>query len=422
MKPLGAVLAGGKGSRLGGKKATAEVLGRPLLDWTVEALRRTVDDVVVIAKEATPLPPTDAPVWRSEPPDFHPRHGLVSALRGAGGRPVVVVPVDMPLVPGALIETLLALVDDGALAAIPEGGGHIHPLCAAYHPLALGHLESADHDEPLKRTLDRIGAAVVSADYMGDRMLNINTPADLEVAERVLSERTSLGEVWDAHAEDWIAWARSPEHDHFYWRFTRPRLLELLPEPARLTLDVGCGEGRLARELQELGHTVVGIDSSPRLAEAARAADPPTQVLVRDVVDLPLDDASVDLAVACMSLLVFADLDRAVAEIARVLKPGGHLCFATLHPANSLGQAGGGNYFDERSFVDVRSRLGLTMTFHDIHRPLSALMASFERAGLLIEALREPVPDDEHLASHPEVARWRREPCFLHGRAVKPAG
>ena len=110
-EPLGAVLAGGRGSRLGGRKATAEVLGRPLLDWTLDAVRKAIDDVVVIAKVATPLPPTDAPVWRSEPPDFHPRHGLVSALRGARGRPVVVVPVDMPLVPDALVETLLALID-----------------------------------------------------------------------------------------------------------------------------------------------------------------------------------------------------------------------------------------------------------------------------------------------------------------------
>jgi molybdopterin-guanine dinucleotide biosynthesis protein A/SAM-dependent methyltransferase len=421
MKPLGAVLAGGRGSRLGGKKATAEVLGRPLLDWTLEALRRTVDDVVVIAKVATPLPPTDAPVWRSEPPDFHPRHGLVSALRGAQGRPVVVVPVDMPLVPEALIETLLALIEDGAPAAIPEGGGHIHPLCAAYHPMALGPLESADRDEPLKRTLDRLGAAVVSADHMGNRLLNINTPADIETAERLLSERADVSEAWDAHADDWIAWSRSPEHDHFYWRFTRPRLLELLPEPERLTLDIGCGEGRLARELQELGHTVLGIDSSPRLAEAARSADPPTQVLVRDAVDLPLDDGSADLAVACMSLLVFEDLDAAVAEIARVLRPGGRFCFATVHPSNSLAQSGGGGYFTETAYVDIRERHGLSMTFHDIHRPLSAITGAMERAGLVIEALREPVPDAEHLAAYPEVARWRREPCFLHGRALKPA-
>ena len=419
MKPLGAVLAGGRGSRLGGKKATAELRGRPLLDWTVEALRRTVEDVVVIAKEATPLPPTDAPVWRSEPADFHPRHGIVSALRGARGRPVVVVPVDMPLVPEALIETMLALVDDGASAAIPEAGGHIHPLCAAYHPSALAPLESAGRDEPLKRTLDRLGAAVVSAEHLGGRLLNINTPADLAIAERMLDERVPVSEAWDAHAEDWIAWARSAEHDHVYWLFARPRLLELLPEPGQLTLDVGCGEGRLARELQELGHTVLGVDSSPRLAEAARAADPPTQVLVRSVVDLPLDDGVADLAVACMSLLCFEDLDASVAEIARVLRPGGSFCFATLHPSNSSAQAGGGSYFAETPFVDIRERLGLSMTFHDIHRPLSAITGALERAGLLLETLREPLPDADHLASHPEVARWRREPCFLHGRAVK---
>ena len=418
-EPLGAVLAGGRGSRLGGRKATAEVLGRPLLDWTLEALGRAVDEVVVIAKVATPLPPTTAPVWRSEPPDFHPRHGLVSALRGARGRPVVVVPVDMPLVPASLIETLLGVVADGAPAAVPEAGGHIHPLCAAYHPSALEPLESADRDEPLKRTLDRLGAAIVPADGLGDRLLNINTPQDLLVAERLLDQRASLAGAWDAHAEDWIAWARSPDHDHYYWRFNRPRLLELLPEPGRLTLDVGCGEGRLARELQELGHTVLGVDASPRMAEAARAADPPIQVLVADANALPLDDGIADLAVACMSLLNIADLEGAVAEVARVLAPGGRFCFATMHPMSSHGRVGGNAYFAEQAFEETRERDGLRMTFHEVHRPLSALTRALERSGLLLEALREPVPDGDHVADHPEVARWRREPCFLHGRAVK---
>jgi molybdopterin-guanine dinucleotide biosynthesis protein A/SAM-dependent methyltransferase len=420
MKPLGAVLAGGRGSRLGGKKATAEVLGRPLLDWTLEALRRTVDDVVVIAKVATPLPPTDAPVWRSEPPDFHPRHGLVSALRGAQGRPVVVVPVDMPLVPEALIETLLALIEDGAPAAIPEGGGHIHPLCAAYHPMALGPLESADRDEPLKRTLDRLGAAVVSAEHMGGRLLNINTPADIAIAERMLGEHTSLKDAWDRHAEDWIAWSRAYDLDHFFWRFNLPRFTELLPEPGRLTVDLGCGEGRLARELQLAGHTVVGVDASPALAEAARTAEPPTQVLVADAVDVPLDDGVADLVVAFMSLMNVDDLDAAVAEAARLLEPGGRLCFAVVHPSKSVGDAGG-DYFRQRPYTTTSERDGRSMRFHEMHHPLEAFTRALERAGLLIEALREPVPDAGHLAAYPEVARWRREPCFLHGRALKPA-
>ena len=418
--PLGAVLAGGRGSRLGGRKATAEVQGRPLLDWTLDALRACVDEVEVIAKVATPLPPCDAPVWRSEPPDFHPRHGLVSALRGARGRPVVVVPVDMPLVPEVLIDTLLAIVEEGALAAIPSTADHIHPLCACYHPAALAALESAPPDEPLKRTLDRLGAVIVPSDGMADRLLNVNTPADLKVAERLLAGRALMSGAWDAAAEDWIAWARSPETDHFYWLLNRPRLLELLPEPGELTIDIGCGEGRLARELTALGHRVVGIESSPRLADAARSADPPTQVLVADAAALPLDDGVADLAIACMSLLNIADLDRAVAEVARVLEPGGRFCFATVHPMRSFDASDAASYFGEQAFEETRERLGLSMTFHDMHRPLSALTAAFERAGLVIEVLREPVPDAEHVAAHPEVARWRRKPAFLHGRLLKP--
>ena len=419
MKPLGAVLAGGRGSRLGGKKATAQVLGRPLLDWTVEALRQTVEDVVVIAKVATPLPPTDAPVWRSEPPDFHPRHGLVSALRGARGRPVVVVPVDMPLVPSALIETLLALVDDGALAAIPQAHGHIHPLCAAYHPMALGPLESADHDEPLKRTLDGLGAAVVSAEHMGGRLLNINTPADLVTAERMLREHDSLRGAWEQQAEAWIAWARDYESDHVFWRFNLPRFLEIVPAPGRLTVDLGCGEGRMCRELQHAGHTVVGVDASPTMAEAARTAEPPMQVLVADAAEVPLDDGVADLVVAFMSLMDVDDLDGVVAEAARLLEPGGRLCFAVVHPSKSVEDARG-DYFTQAPYTMTTQGPDRSMTFHSMHHPLSAFARAFERAGLLVETLREPVPDDAHVADHPQVARWQREPCFLHGRAVKP--
>jgi molybdopterin-guanine dinucleotide biosynthesis protein A len=183
---LGAVLAGGRGSRLGGAKATAEVGGRPLLAWSLDALRAAVPDAVVIAKEATPLPPCDVPVHRDEPADFHPRHGLVSALRRGAGRPVVVVPCDMPLVPPALLEVLLDVVEDGAPAAIPRTEGRIHPLCAAYAPSALRELEAAEHDEPLTRTLESLGAAILDADAAADRMLNVNTRADLAVAEALL--------------------------------------------------------------------------------------------------------------------------------------------------------------------------------------------------------------------------------------------
>jgi molybdopterin-guanine dinucleotide biosynthesis protein A len=186
---LGALLAGGRGSRLGGAKATAEVAGRPLLAWSLDALRRATPDVVVIAKPQTPLPPCDAPVHRDEPEDFHPRHGIVSALRRADTRTVVVVPCDMPLVPPALLEVLLDVVEDGAPAAMPRTEGRVHPLCAAYAPEALRGLEAADPDEPLTLTLERLGAVVLDADAAADRMLNVNTRADLAVAEILLARR-----------------------------------------------------------------------------------------------------------------------------------------------------------------------------------------------------------------------------------------
>jgi hypothetical protein len=48
----------------------------------------------------------------------------------------------------------------------------------------------------------------------------------------------SLEQAWDDEADAWIAWARTPDHDHWYWRLTRPALLAMLPAPGRLTVDV----------------------------------------------------------------------------------------------------------------------------------------------------------------------------------------
>ena len=420
---LGAVLAGGRGTRLGGRKAAAEVAGRTLLDWTVELVARVADDVVVIAKPGSVLPDTHVEVLRTEPEDFHPRHGLVSALRHADGRPALVVPVDMPLVPPALLHELLDRVDRGAPAAVPEAGGHLQPLCAAYGPRALEALEAAPADEPLKRTLMALDPAVVPADAFDERMLNVNQPDDLLAAELGLRGRTLLAEAWDEVADDWVRWARAPLHDHFFWRFVLPRLTEILPAPGRLTVDLGCGEGRLARAMQADGHEVLGIESSPRRADAAGTADPPVRVEVADAAALPLEDGSADLVVASMSLLNIADVDRAIDEVGRVLAPGGRLCFATIHPLSSYAKVrellGERSYFAEATFAETRERGGLRMTFTDAHRPLSALTDAFARAGLLIELLREPVPDAAHVAAHPEVARWRIEPMLLLGRAVR---
>lgn len=80
-----------------------------------------------------------------------------------------------------------------------------------------------------------------------------------------------LRDAWEAEAEALVAWARAPDHDS-YWRFDRKDFLAIVPYPGRLTLDAGCGEGRLARDLAALGHRVIALDRSPTMVRHAAAA------------------------------------------------------------------------------------------------------------------------------------------------------
>jgi SAM-dependent methyltransferase len=235
----------------------------------------------------------------------------------------------------------------------------------------------------------------------------------------------NLADGWEAQSQQWIRWARHPGHDS-YWRYHRDQFLELLPSPGRQTVDIGCGEGRLTRHLKELGHRIVGVDASPSMVAAAREADPSMDIRVADAAALPFADNRADLAAAFMSLHNVDALAAAVREIARVLTPGGKLCFAIVHPINSAGHFErqtadapfiiDGDYLRPFHFSDTEERDGLTMTFHSQHRPICSYFSALEKAGFLVEALREPsVP--EHAVVSEASRRWQRIPLFLHVRA-----
>lgn len=218
----------------------------------------------------------------------------------------------------------------------------------------------------------------------------------------------SLRDLWEANANEWIDWARTPGHDS-YWRFHRDRFLEIVPPPGRLTIDIGCGEGRLTRHLKSLGHTVIGIDSSPSLVAAAHAGDPSMSIMQVDAAALPMADACADLAVAFMSLHDIDPMQEAVGEIARVIKPGGRFCVAIVHPINSAGKFEGnaadapfiikGDYLKSFAYADAVEREGRSMTFHGRHRSLESYFTVLEAAGFLVEALREPEIPDHALVS-----------------------
>jgi SAM-dependent methyltransferase len=237
-----------------------------------------------------------------------------------------------------------------------------------------------------------------------------------------VARTSTLREAWEEHAGEWIEWARRPGHDS-YWRFHRDAFLALVPAPGRLTLDVGCGEGRVARDLAALGHRVLALDPAPTLSRrAAEAGGGVLGVLRADGADLPVPDAAADLVVAFMTLQDMDDMPGAVREFGRVLRPGGRLCLAVEHPVNSAGAFRGtdpdaqfaiaGDYFARRRIVTTVERDGLRMTFDGRHWPLEDYFAALEGAGLLTEALVEPRPGNG--------GRWDRVPLFVDIRAVRP--
>jgi SAM-dependent methyltransferase len=248
------------------------------------------------------------------------------------------------------------------------------------------------------------------------------------VARRTRLSAADLAAAWEQHAADWIAWAREPGHDS-YWQFNRDVFLELVPASGRRTLDLGCGEGRLSRDLKALGHDVVGVDLSESMVAAAREADPTIEAHVANAAALPFADASFDCVVAFMSLQDVHELDGAVAEVERVLEPGGRLCAAIVHPLNSAGVFVGeeqdspfvieGAYLESSYYADEVVRDGLELTFVSAHRPLEVYARALAQAGLAIEELREP-PIPEHAITTEPARRWKRIPLFLYIRASKP--
>lgn len=188
---LGAVLAGGGGSRMGGAKVCADLHGHPLISYGLAALAEAGLETVVWAKPDDRLPPLDAPVLREPEDPRHPLCGIVAALREGEGRPVVAVACDLPFASAGLIRFL---ADTPEPLVVPTLDGRPQPLLARYEPSLLPELEAAlERREPLARTIEALEPQLLGDDELsrfGDphRLLfNVNDPADLREAELLLA-------------------------------------------------------------------------------------------------------------------------------------------------------------------------------------------------------------------------------------------
>ena len=245
-----------------------------------------------------------------------------------------------------------------------------------------------------------------------------------------VSDRPDPGAVWERHARWWQA------------EFTEGADVEyteqLLPLAARhmrgasSVLDVGCGEGQIARLAVSGGATrVVGVDASAAQIAEARRRGGGASYARASATGLPVAGASFDVVVSCLVLEHVADLDAALDEVSRVVRPGGRLVLFINHP---MFQTPGSGWIDDRiveppeQYWRIGPYLPETMTVEEVdagvrlpffHRPLSRYVNGLAARGLFVTRMIEPAPPARFLAMGPRYADGAAIPRLMLLRAEK---
>lgn len=184
----------------------------------------------------------------------------------------------------------------------------------------------------------------------------------------------------------------------------------------RTALDVGCGEGRFCRMMRGWGVEPVGIDPTEALLTRARTLDPQGDYRAGGAEALPFPDGAFDLVVSYLTLIDIPDVERAIGEMARVLRPGGSLLIANLNGFSTAGRwirdaEGRRLHFAMDRYLESRpehvSWNGIEVV--NWHRPLSAYMGLLLAAGLVLRHFDEPAPTD----ASETAGDYRRAPWHL---------
>lgn len=213
---------------------------------------------------------------------------------------------------------------------------------------------------------------------------------------------------WDDHAGWWQAEftdGADPEYEE--------QILPLIAahlNGARRVLDIGCGEGQIARLCVSSGASVLGVDPSLVQAREARRRGGGPAYALGGAEGLPVASESVDLAIACLVFEHIPDAPAAIAEVARTLAPGGRFLFLLNHPLLQTPESGWvedytvdpplaywqiGPYLTPAETMEEVER-GVFIRF--FHRPLSTYVNAAIAAGLRLTEMVEPAPPAGFLA------------------------
>ncbi len=236
-------------------------------------------------------------------------------------------------------------------------------------------------------------------------------------------------DLWESHADWWIEGFTEGADAEYEEQILPLAAAELAG--ARRVLDVGCGDGQVSRLVSTGGcPLVVGVD--PTWNQIRVAAQRGGAAFARaGAASLPFAAASFDAVVACLVFEHIREVDAAIAEVARVLQPGGRFCFFLNHPLLQTPNSGWiddqvldppeqywriGPYLVEDETIEEVEK-GVFIPF--IHRPLSRYLNALAANGLYLDRMEEPAPPPGFLARAEEYAAAATIPRLLYLRTVK---
>lgn len=232
-----------------------------------------------------------------------------------------------------------------------------------------------------------------------------------------------MSELWDRHA-DW--WQREFTNgvDPEYTEQILPLIGDALDGRQRV-LDVGTGEGQVARRLRAAQIDVVGIDPIAGQLDLAVERGGGPHYVRAEAAGLPFVDAAFDGAVACLVFEHIDDLDGALAEVSRVLAPAGRFLLLLNHP---LLQTPGSGWIDDQIIdppeqywrvgpylpeAEMIEEVQKNVFIRFLHRPLSRYVNAAAATGLTLRRMEEPPPPPGFVEQAPHYRHAATIPRLL---------
>jgi SAM-dependent methyltransferase len=232
----------------------------------------------------------------------------------------------------------------------------------------------------------------------------------------------AASDFWERHAgwwQDGFTDGADPEYEE--------QIIPLAAEclaGAQRVVDIGTGEGQLARVAVGLGaELVAGVDPTRAQLQVARERAGGPRYLRGTADRLPFAGESFDAAIACLVFEHIPDHQQGIAEVARVLEPGGRFVFLLNHPLLQAPDSGWViDHINEEEYWRVGPYLGVDVTMEElapgielpfVHRPLSQYINAMAAHGLLVERMDEPAPPEGFLAKAEEYRAAATIPRLL---------